>query len=228
MSFDDKSQSYLEKGYALGRGYAPSLRLNLQHRLLRELLGYEIHPSILSSHKLPKKPKIADIGAGTGQWLIDVNRLLPSAHLDGFDISKDQYPNNAWLPAQISLQELDIMKPIPFSLQNQYDIVHVQLFLCVVQRDGPEHVLKQLYKLLSMSSPEALSLSERSRRISSVGYHFRLLIKYNEEPGGYLQWVEYDPMSFRVVSPDLSLKQTANERHVEIVRGPQGSTTESV
>ena len=176
MSFNDKSQSYLEKGYALGRGYASSLRLNLQHRLLRELLGYDIHPSILSSHKLAQNPKIADIGAGTAQWLIDVNRLLPSAHLDGFDISKDQYPNNAWLPAQNSLQELDIMKPIPSSLEDQYDIVHVQLFLCVVQRDGPEHVLKQLYKLLSMSSPDTLSLSERSSRISPVGDHFFLLI----------------------------------------------------
>ena len=151
MSFDDKSQSYLEKGYALGRGYAASLRLNLQHHLLRELLGYHIHPSILSNHNLPDIRKIADIGAGTAQWLIDVNRLLPSAHLDGFDISKDQYPSNAWLPAQISLYELDIMKPIPYSLENKYDIVHVQLFFCVIQRDGPDNMLKQLYKMLSMS-----------------------------------------------------------------------------
>ena len=154
MSFDDKSQSHLENGYALGRGYAASLRLNLQHHLLRELLGYHIHPSILSND-LPDNPKIADIGAGTAQWLIDVNRLLPSAHLDGFDISKDQYPSNAWLPAQISLQELDIMKPIPSSLENKYDMVHVQLFFCVIQRDGPDNMLKQLYKMLSMSSLES-------------------------------------------------------------------------
>lgn len=154
MSFDDKSQSYLEKGYALRRGYASSLRLNLQHYLFRELLGYHIHPSILSDHNLPENPKIADIGAGTAQWLIDVHRLLPSADLDGFDISKDQYPSSAWLPAQISLQELDIMKPIPSSLENKYDMVHVQLFFCVVQRDGPDTMLKQLYKMLSMSSLE--------------------------------------------------------------------------
>lgn len=152
MSFDDKSQSHLEKGYALVRGYASSLRLNLQHHLLRELIGYHIHPSILSNPNLPKDPKIADIGAGTAQWLIDVNRLLPSAQLDGFDISKDQFPSTAWLPAQISLQELDAMKPIPSSFENKYDIVHVQLFLCVVQRDGPDTILKQWYNMLSVSS----------------------------------------------------------------------------
>ena len=46
------------------------------------------------------------------------------------------------------------------------------------------------------------------------------------EPGGYLQWVEYDPTSFRVVSPDQSLKQSANEKHIELIRGPHGSTVE--
>ena len=48
------------------------------------------------------------------------------------------------------------------------------------------------------------------------------------EPGGYLQWVEYDPISFRVVSPNPSLKQSANEKHVQIIRGPDGNATELV
>ena len=47
----------------------------------------------------------------------------------------------------------------------------------------------------------------------------------DSEPGGFLQWVEYDPISFRVVSPEPSLKQTANEEHVEIIRGPHGIAT---
>ena len=81
-----------------------------------------------------------------------------SALLDGFDISKDKYPSKAWLPVQISLQELDIMKPIPSSLEGKYHIVHVQLFLCVVQRDGPTAILKELYKMLSMSCPEEHSM----------------------------------------------------------------------
>ncbi len=50
----------------------------------------------------------------------------------------------------------------------------------------------------------------------------------HSEPGGYLQWVEYDPISFKVVSPDPSLKQSANEKHVHIIRGPDGKATESV
>jgi SAM-dependent methyltransferase len=110
MSNDGNIQQYLEQGYALGRGYSSSLRLNFQHHLLHELLGYSIHPDILAKGNLPSNPRIADVGAGTGQWLIDVSKEIPSAQLDGIDISRDQYPNKAWLPSQISLHKLDIRR----------------------------------------------------------------------------------------------------------------------
>lgn len=58
--------------------------------------------------------------------------------------------------------------------------------------------------------------------------HLRSADLARTEPGGYLQWVEYDPVSFKVVSPDPSLKQSANEKHVQIIRGPEGKATESV
>ncbi|KAL8823772.1 MAG: hypothetical protein Q9191_005563 [Dirinaria sp. TL-2023a] len=193
MSFQDQSQQYLEEGYGLGRGYASSLRLNVQHHLLQKLIGYNIHPEVRTKGGLPRTPKIADVGTGTAQWLIDVADEVPSAQLDGFDISSDQFPCKAWLPHQITLDKLDITKPVPSSLQGKYDLVHVQLFLCVVKKDGPDAILKELSKML--------------------------------KPGGFLQWVEYDPASFKVVSPDPTLKQSSSEKHVEIIRGPNGVVT---
>ena len=86
------------------------------------------------------------------QWLIDVGHDLPSAQLDGFDVSEEQYPCKAWLPSNISLSALDITKEIPPHLEGVYDLVHVQLFLCVVQKDGPAAILKELWKMLSASS----------------------------------------------------------------------------
>ena len=146
-------------------------RLNFQHALLRDLLGYTIYPEVFSHGGLSQDAKIADIGTGTGysrttanqsitndanlscsQWLIDVSREMPFAQLDGFDISEEQYPSEAWLPDHISLGRLDVTKPIPPHLEGLYDLVHVQLFLCVVQKDGPAAILNELYKLLSMSS----------------------------------------------------------------------------
>ena len=86
------------------------------------------------------------------QWLIDISPDLPSAQLDGFDISEEQYPCKAWLPSHITLSQLDITKEIPLHLEGTYDLVHVQLFLCVVQKEGPAAILKELRKLLSASS----------------------------------------------------------------------------
>ena len=89
----------------------------------------------------------ADIACS--QWLIDVGHDLPSAQLDGFDVSEEQYPCKAWLPSNISLMPLDITKEIPQHLEGVYDLVHVQLFLCVIQKDGPAAILKELWKMLS-------------------------------------------------------------------------------
>lgn len=148
MSLSAQSQDLLESDYGLGRGFAPSLRLNFQHRLLRDLLGYSIHPEIIAGN-LPSNPLIADVGAGTGQWLIDVSHEIPGAQLDGFDISQEQFPSKAWLPPQISLEKLDITRPVPEALHGRYDVVHVQLFLCVARKDNVEDILIELFKMLS-------------------------------------------------------------------------------
>ena len=150
MSFEDTSKEYLKSDYPLGRGCASSLRLNFQHHLLQKLLGYNIHPDITSHGNLPPNPMIADVGTGTAQWLIDVHNEIPSARLDGFDISTDQFPSKCWLPRQISLHELDITKDIPIWLVEKYDLVHVQLFLLTAHKDGPTAILEQLVKMLSM------------------------------------------------------------------------------
>ncbi|KAL9602211.1 MAG: hypothetical protein Q9179_002615 [Wetmoreana sp. 5 TL-2023] len=193
MAPNTQTQDFLEEGYGLSRGYAPSLRLNFQHQLLRDLLGYSISPDIVVKGNLPPNPKIADVGTGTGQWLVDVSYEISSAQLDGFDISKEQFPSTAWLSPQISFSELDITQSLPSALEGKYDLVHVQLFLCVVRKDNLLDIMKNLYKML--------------------------------KPGGFLQWVEYDPTSFRVVSPEPSLKQSANDKHIQIIRGPQGIAT---
>lgn len=82
-------------------------------------------------------------------WLIDVNRQLPSVHLDGFDISVDQFPAKEWLPDKISLHRLDVLKPISEELKGKYDLVHVRLFLAVVQNYDPTPILRNLMNMLS-------------------------------------------------------------------------------
>lgn len=80
-----------------------------------------------------KYTRLSQADRTKSQWLVDVAHQIPSGQLDGFDISTDQFPNEAWLPPNVSLHQLDITKPIPTSLEGLYDVVHVQLFLCVIQ-----------------------------------------------------------------------------------------------
>lgn len=80
---------------------------------------------------------------------MDVSRQLSSARLDGFDISSDQFPRNDSLPANVSLQTLDVFAPIPEELIGKYDLVNVQLFLAIVRNDDPRPILKNLISMLS-------------------------------------------------------------------------------
>lgn len=39
------------------------------------------------------------------------------------------------------------------------------------------------------------------------------------EPGGYLQWVEYDPLSVYIDSVDSDLQRTATEKFMSTIKG---------
>ena len=82
-------------------------------------------------------------------WLIDVNRRLPSVRLDGFDVSVEQFPAKEWLPDNIRLRRLDVLEPISEDLKGKYDLVHVRLFLAVVQNYDPTPIVRNLMDMLS-------------------------------------------------------------------------------
>ena len=78
-----------------------------------------------------------------------MSREHESAQFDGFDISLTQCPPPEWLPSNVSIQKLDILKPLPEELAGQYDIVNVRLLFFVIRNDDPVPVLKNLLKMLS-------------------------------------------------------------------------------
>ncbi|OCK93811.1 uncharacterized protein K441DRAFT_564163, partial [Cenococcum geophilum 1.58] len=85
-------------------------------------------------------------------WLVDLARFLPpSAHIDGFDIDLSQCPPKEWLPSDVSVHNIDCVKPLPGYLLGQYDIVHVQLFHIAVRNNDPKPVVQNLTSLLSNS-----------------------------------------------------------------------------
>ena len=80
---------------------------------------------------------------------MDAAREHPTAQLDGFDISTKQFPHFGWLPENVKVDILDIFKPLPENLRHQYDVVHVGVFVLVVEKGDPLPILDNLLALLS-------------------------------------------------------------------------------
>lgn len=89
-------------------------------------MGHLISPAIQKN--LPSAPAVADIGTGTGAWLLTTSKELPTqAKLHGYDISDAQFPAPGQLPQNITLTTLDAKAPAPVHLHGQYDLVHLRL-----------------------------------------------------------------------------------------------------
>jgi hypothetical protein len=130
--------------YILGRSHFSSSRLNLSHFLWKQVLGFNIHPSIPTSGF----KRIVDIATGSAIWPLDVASEFPDAEVDGFDIALDQCPPKEFFPRIRKLGIWDIFEDPPEEMQGRYDIVHVRLVIFVVKNNDPRAIIRNLMKLL--------------------------------------------------------------------------------
>ena len=87
---------------------------------------------------------------GCSIWLAELKKEFPaSVHLDGFDISDQQYPPASWYGENVSLSILDIFKPLPENLKGKYDVVHLRFFMTVASDDTIQIAVDNLTSMLS-------------------------------------------------------------------------------
>ncbi|KAJ5657976.1 uncharacterized protein N7484_001625 [Penicillium longicatenatum] len=131
--------------YPLSRDYVDFNRLNLQHYILKDMFGYSLHPKI---PRTQKSLKIADVGTGTGIWLLDLlSQLNPSTELVGIDIDITQVGPREWLPDNLTLRQWNVFTDVPDDLVGAFDIVHLRHFAFVIEEDTTP-ILQKLKKLL--------------------------------------------------------------------------------
>ena len=133
--------------YILARDFTASIRLNCQHYIWLQELGYNLHPSIPVS-SLGENPRIADVATGTGVWLLEIARSHPTATCDGFDISLEQAPPAVWLPNNVTFSAWNMFNPPPAHLVGTYDIVHIRLVTLVIENKDPVSTIRNLAALL--------------------------------------------------------------------------------
>ena len=158
-------------------------------------------------------------------WLIELARTLPpSSQLDGLDISFEQCPPKEWLPANISLVKHDVLSEPPPSLLETYDIIHVQLFITILRDGNPVPMLQNLKKMLSESSFSECSISTwqvilallytcvRVRSKNDLVERRRYVMNDDiSEPGGYIQWAEWDVNTWEIIRVPSAPSQSNDE-----------------
>ncbi|KAL3456694.1 S-adenosyl-L-methionine-dependent methyltransferase [Aspergillus heterothallicus] len=131
--------------YVLARDLSGSLRLDCQHHLFRMYNGYVLHPSI----PIDPDMKVAEIGTGTGIWLLELaSQLPPTVRLHGFDISDRLFPHDSLLPSNVKLGVMDSLSEAPTQLVGEYDVVHLRLWCCVVTGGDPSRLIRGALALL--------------------------------------------------------------------------------
>lgn len=167
--------------YGLERGRIASMRLNLQHFLWKQQLGYNLHPSIPTDKA---GLKIADVATGTGVWVFEIASSLPQAQVDGFDISLDQLPPQDHLPENIKFDLLNILEDVPQHLQGRYDIVHCRMMSLVLTTGDPMPMFRNLLSMLKPGGWIQFGEAEHLRM-------YQQRRERNPSPPG---WELYEPM----------------------------------
>ncbi|KAJ9618911.1 hypothetical protein H2203_008727 [Taxawa tesnikishii (nom. ined.)] len=163
--------------YCLPRGGEEIERLNRQHLFIRALFnGNLIHPHI----PLSQIRSVADVGTGTGAWLLDTRSQLLQNQLQqhnkkvqsplqfvGFDISDAQFPLDVGRRrdecegrSDLDFVVHDLLQPFPAEYHGQFDLVHLRLLVGGTRVEDIPTYLQHVSSLL--------------------------------RPGGYLSWQDLD------------------------------------
>ena len=118
------------------------------------------------------------------------------------------------------MQRLDALGEIPEHLIGVYDIVQLRLFQVVVKDDDPGPLLRNVLKLLSgCFFSLRVHAFHPSRTYSIPHLEPKEVFFYSHttsnvhtqsaEPGGYLQWAEYDATSQTTIKASPTLSSSA-------------------
>ncbi|KAJ5092739.1 hypothetical protein N7456_008600 [Penicillium angulare] len=131
--------------YLLKRDRAEATRLGSQHLLWKLHMNHILHPDI----PIKDDMAIADIGAGTGLWAIEVAQQLPSpARIAAYDISDSHFPLPEYRPSNVTFDHLDFLSEIPSSLVGQFDVVHLRTWAFIIRDNDPSHLIHNAAKML--------------------------------------------------------------------------------
>jgi ubiquinone/menaquinone biosynthesis C-methylase UbiE len=139
----DHDQTY----FAEQRDIRERIRLNRQGQILDQVID------ILTPLRLNHYQKIADLGCGTGSWVISVARKYPDKRLEGVDIdpgilafaTAQAKANN--VSSSVTFHVQDITKSLAFP-DNSFDLVTTRLIMGFMRREMWPRLLAECKRIL--------------------------------------------------------------------------------
>ncbi|KAL2123468.1 hypothetical protein VTJ04DRAFT_3923 [Mycothermus thermophilus] len=121
-------------------------RLDEQHLITTQTLGFLLHPSIPSPSPTAR---IADIGCGTAAWLLDLARTLPpTCQFTGFDVTASSFPPPGLRPPNVEFKLHDMFTPFPEEEHGRYDVVAVRFVSSATRTSDFAKAVGNLVQLL--------------------------------------------------------------------------------
>ncbi|KAF8860884.1 S-adenosyl-L-methionine-dependent methyltransferase [Acephala macrosclerotiorum] len=137
----------MEKHYNIVQDAKEAERLRIQHEWVNNNLGFKIHPSISLPHS-GSELRIADVGTGTGIFLLDIaNDFPPSVQFHGFDITDVHFPGEE-VPQNVKFHQHDMREPFPDEFVGQFDLVSLRLVVLGLRGNEWELAMTNLIALL--------------------------------------------------------------------------------
>ncbi|KAI5797327.1 TAM domain methyltransferase [Peziza echinospora] len=141
--------SYREGEYVLPNDEKEQNRLDLFHHIFRMLLNGNLFAApvqgLLRAEGCTRRPRVLDLGTGTGIWAIDVADEYPNADVVANDLSPIQ-PSN--VPLNLRFEVDDVESPWPFGLARPFDFIHCRtLGGAIVNWEG---LYRQAYQHLAI------------------------------------------------------------------------------
>ena len=137
---------YRAKGALRDVGKALGLTEDVTKALTSQLWGWSegVEPKHVEGLNL-------NMGDRRLRLALDLARQLPpTAQLEGLDIDNSQCPPPSWLPPNVTMRAVDaLQRDVATDLLCRFDVVHVRLFMFVVEEPGP--LLRNVVRMLSTS-----------------------------------------------------------------------------
>ncbi|KAJ5731187.1 uncharacterized protein N7483_005695 [Penicillium malachiteum] len=130
--------------YLLKRDQIEAIRLGSRHLLWQLHLKHLLHPEIPTTDGMV----IADIGAGTGLWALEVANQFPSLRVTAFDIAGTHFPSPEFWPSNAKFALLNSLQDVPSELVGQFDVIHLRMWAFVVRGDDPSPLIQNAAKML--------------------------------------------------------------------------------